>query len=95
MENVGPLAAVENVRMTAVNFLSAMPRLLLVLIPAVWVVAIAILSVQNATPVAIKFLTFQSVALPFGVVLSFCAAGGMVATALLLLLLGGRKRLQR
>jgi uncharacterized integral membrane protein len=72
-----------------------MPRLLLVLIPAVWVVAIAIVSVQNATPVAIKFLTFQSVELPFGVILSFCVAGGMVLTALLILLLGSRKRLQR
>lgn len=68
-----------------------MKKLLLVLIPAIWVVAIAILSVQNATPVAVQFLTFRSVELPVGVVLSFGVAGGMVITALLLLW-GGRQR---
>lgn len=72
-----------------------MQKLLLVLILALWVMAIAILSVQNATPVVLEFLTFRSIALPFGVLLSFCAAGGMVATALLLLLLSRRERQQR
>lgn len=72
-----------------------MQRLLLVLIPALWIVAIAILSVQNATPIAIQFLTFRSIEIPFGVALSFCIAGGMVATALLLVLLGRTKRLPR
>ncbi|MEM6839853.1 MAG: DUF1049 domain-containing protein [Cyanobacteria bacterium P01_C01_bin.120] len=69
-----------------------MPKLLLTIIPAGWIVAIAILSVQNATPVTIKFLGLQSVALPFGVVLSFGVAGGLIVTAGLLLLLGGRRR---
>ncbi|MDB9529085.1 lipopolysaccharide assembly protein LapA domain-containing protein [Oscillatoria sp. CS-180] len=68
-----------------------MQRFFLVLIPAVWVVAIAIVAVQNATPVAIRFIAFQSVELPFGLVLSFCAAGGMLLTALLMLFLEGRK----
>jgi uncharacterized integral membrane protein len=57
--------------------------LLLALIPALWIAAIAILSVQNATPVSLRFLWFQSVELPLGVVLSFCAAGAMVVTAAL------------
>jgi len=70
-----------------------MPKLLLVLVPAIWIVAIAILSVQNATPVAIKFLGLQSVELPVGVVLSFLAAGSMVITAgLWWLLAQGRRR---
>lgn len=72
-----------------------MQKLLLVVIPAVWVVAIAILSVQNATPVTIQFLGWQSIELPFGVVLGFCVAGGMLVTALGLLLLGGKRRLPR
>jgi uncharacterized integral membrane protein len=68
-----------------------MQRLLLVFIPALWVAAIAILAVQNATPVAIQFLNFRSVALPVGVVLSFGVAGGMIVTTLLLLLWGPRQ----
>lgn len=71
-----------------------MTRFLIVLLPAVWVVAIAIVAVQNATPVSLQFLGLQSVEMPFGVVLAFCAAGGMVLTAILLLLWGdllGRK----
>ena len=60
---------------------------LLVCLPALWVAAIAILSVQNATPVSLRLLWFQSVELPVGVVLSFCAAGAMVLTAGLLLAL--------
>jgi len=72
-----------------------MQKLLLVVIPALWIVAIAILAVQNATPVAVQFFGLQSIELPFGVVLSFFVAGAMVATAALLLLLGGQRRPQR
>lgn len=71
-----------------------MRKLLLVMVPAVWIVTIAILSVQNATPVVIQFLGLQSVELPIGVVLSFCTAGGMVITAGLILLFGGKHRRQ-
>jgi uncharacterized integral membrane protein len=70
----------------------AMPKFLLVIVPAIWIVAIAILSVQNATPVAIKFLGLQSVDLPVGVVLSFFAAGSMVITAGLWWLLSQGRR---
>lgn len=63
-----------------------MVRFLLVLIPAVLALAIAILSVQNATPVALRFLTFRSVALPFGIWLSIGLVLGLVGTAILLLL---------
>ncbi|WP_008309107.1 hypothetical protein [Leptolyngbya sp. PCC 6406] len=58
-----------------------MTKVVLALIPAVWVVAIAILSVQNATPVSLRFLVFRSVELPVGVVLSACAGGAMITTA--------------
>ncbi|MGF1519632.1 MAG: lipopolysaccharide assembly protein LapA domain-containing protein [Nodosilinea sp.] len=66
-----------------------MIRLVLALVPAVWVIAIAVIAVQNATPVSFRLLTLQSIEIPFGVLLAFCAAAGMVAAALLLLVLGG------
>jgi len=66
-----------------------------VLLLALWVVAIAIISVQNATPVGIKFLGLESVSLPVGVVLGFGAAGGMVVSAGVLLWLTTRRTPQR
>ncbi|MEA5616735.1 LapA family protein [Cronbergia sp. UHCC 0137] len=50
---------------------------------AVWVIAIAIISVQNATPVSLRFLIFQSIQIPFGLVLAFAAAVGLVGTSVL------------
>ncbi|MFH7244961.1 MAG: hypothetical protein ACHWZW_19165 [Spirulina sp.] len=64
-----------------------MARPLLAIIPALWVAAIAIVAVQNATPVSIRLLTLQSIEIPFGVLLAFGAAGGMVAAAVGLALL--------
>lgn len=52
------------------------------LVLASWVVAIAILSVQNATPVSLKFLNFQSIQIPVGLVLAFSASVGIVGMAL-------------
>ena len=52
------------------------------LILASWVIAIAILSLNNVTPVSLKFLTFQSIELPFFLVLAFSAAVGMIGMAL-------------
>ena len=50
---------------------------------ACWVVAIAVISVQNAEPVSIKFLTFQSIQIPVGLVLAFSAGVGIIGMALL------------
>ena len=58
-------------------------NLLTSLVLTVWVVAIAILSVQNATPVSLKFLTFESIELPVGLLLAFCAGVGIIGMALL------------
>lgn len=66
-----------------------MIRFTFAVIPAVWVIAIAIIAVQNATPVSVRLLNLQSIEIPFGVLLAFCAAGGMLGTALLLVALGG------
>jgi uncharacterized integral membrane protein len=66
-----------------------MIRFTFAVIPAVWVIAIAIIAVQNATPVSVRLLNLQSIEIPFGVLLAFCAAGGMLGAALLLVALGG------
>jgi uncharacterized integral membrane protein len=57
-------------------------------IVAIWIVAIAILSVQNFTPVTFQFFTFQSIQIPIGIVLAFAVGLGAVGMALLQLLLG-------
>jgi uncharacterized integral membrane protein len=62
--------------------MKTLANLLTSLIVASWVVAIAILSVQNATPVSLKFLTFQSIQLPVGLVLAFSAGVGIIGMAL-------------
>ena len=68
-----------------------MVKLLVVVIPAVLVVAIAILSVQNATLIPLTFLSSQSVPLPVGIWVSLALGIGMVGSALLLSLLGRKK----
>lgn len=55
----------------------------ILVIIAVWVVAIALISVQNATPVSLQFLVFQSVQIPFGLMLAFSVAVGLLGTAVL------------
>lgn len=42
-----------------------------------WIAIVAILSLQNITPVTLKFLTFISFPIPFGIVLAMSLAGGM------------------
>ena len=63
--------------------LKILANFLILLIIAVWVVAIALISVQNATPVSLKFLVFQSIQIPFGLMLAFSVALGLLATAVL------------
>jgi uncharacterized integral membrane protein len=50
---------------------------------AFWVIAVAILSVQNFTPVSLRFLNFQSIQIPVGIVLASFAALGMFGMAVL------------
>lgn len=57
------------------------PPLLTAIVLALWVSAIAIISVQNATPISLKFLTFQSVSLPLGIILGFTVGVGVIAGA--------------
>lgn len=58
-------------------------NLLLSIIVALWIMAIAIISVQNATPVSLRFLTFESVQIPVGLLLTFFVAVGIIAASVL------------
>lgn len=63
-----------------------MARLILTTVFAIGIAAIAIIAAQNGTPVTVNFLFFQSVAVPFGVMLAFYAAAGLIGSALFLYL---------
>ncbi|MEO1431528.1 MAG: DUF1049 domain-containing protein [Cyanobacteria bacterium J06633_8] len=58
-------------------------NLVLSIILAFWIMAIAIISVQNATPVSLRFITFESIKIPVGLLLTFFVALGMIAASLL------------
>jgi uncharacterized integral membrane protein len=57
-----------------------------------WLVAIAILTAQNPTLVAVKLLGFQSIRMPVGLLLSLAIGVSMALMALVLLLPGRRTR---
>lgn len=67
--------------------MKTLPILLISLIAATWIGAIAVLSVQNFTPVALNLLAFQSVEIPVGLVLAFSVGIGMIGMAIVQLLL--------
>ena len=69
-----------------------MVKLLVAIIPAVLVAVIAILSVQNATPIAITFLRGSTVALPVGLWLAFALSLGMALTAILMSFFGKKPK---
>lgn len=43
-----------------------------------YIVAIAIFSIQNIEPISLKFLVFQSINIPVGVLLAMCGGVGMM-----------------
>jgi uncharacterized integral membrane protein len=66
----------------------SLASLLTALILTVWIIAIALISVQNAAPVSLRFLNFQLIEMPFGLVLAFSAGIGVLGTAIAQPLLG-------
>ncbi|MEL7225247.1 MAG: DUF1049 domain-containing protein [Cyanobacteria bacterium P01_D01_bin.36] len=68
-----------------------MAKFLVVVITAVLSLAIAIFSVQNATPVPITFLRAKTVPLPVGIWVAVALFAGMLGAALLLGLFGKKK----
>ncbi|MGV2828640.1 LapA family protein [Myxosarcina sp. GI1(2024)] len=67
-------------------------KLLVSLSIALWIGAIAIFSIQNIQPVSLKFITFESISFPVGVLLAFSAGVGMILGSLLPLLWQRGKR---
>lgn len=59
-------------------------KFLIFLLIALWVSAIALISVQNATPVTLRFLVFESVQIPIGLLLGFSTSLGILGAALIL-----------
>ncbi|MBD1825532.1 DUF1049 domain-containing protein [Cyanobacteria bacterium FACHB-DQ100] len=55
---------------------------------ALWIGAIALVAIQNAAPIALKFLAFQTIELPFGLVIAFSVILGILGAAILQPLLG-------
>ncbi|MFM1842343.1 MAG: hypothetical protein RLZZ490_1079 [Cyanobacteriota bacterium] len=70
-------------------------QLAIALLLATGLTALALLSIQNVSPVALTFLTFQSIQLPVGLLLIFCVAAGLVIGAILPGLSGGKSRSRR
>ncbi|MEL6353082.1 MAG: DUF1049 domain-containing protein [Cyanobacteria bacterium J06627_28] len=68
-----------------------MAKFSVVIISAVLGIAIAIFSVQNATPVSITFLNAKTVALPVGIWVALGIAIGMIGTPILLSLISKKK----
>ncbi|NJL02452.1 MAG: LapA family protein [Spirulinaceae cyanobacterium SM2_1_0] len=50
---------------------------------AAWLVAIAVISIQNVTPISLHFFLWQTVELPFGIALAFSVSAGLVLGAFL------------
>lgn len=57
-------------------------NLLTSLIVAVWIGVIAIVAIQNFTPVSLRFLAFESIQLPLGIVLAFGVGVGLIGGAI-------------
>lgn len=76
------------------NIMKTFSNLLISLIIAAWIIAIAVFSIQNVTPVSLKFLTYQSIEIPMGVVLAFSVGVGVMGGAIAPLFLprSSRKR---
>lgn len=66
--------------------MKSLTYLMTTIIIASWLGVIAIFSIQNITEISLKFLIFESIKLPIGVLLSFCVGGGMVLGSLATLL---------
>lgn len=67
-------------------------NLLASLTAAVWLVAIAVMAIQNVAPISLRFFAWESIELPFGIALAFSVSAGFVAGAVLPLLWVGVRR---
>ena len=84
------------------TMMKALATALISLIVGLWVVAIAILSIQNVfildatgknTLVSLQFLGMSLIDIPLGVILAVSAAIGMVFTGIMLMALSSNERI--
>lgn len=61
-----------------------MTRFLTSIVVAIWISTIALIAIQNATPVSLQFLGLRTIEIPIGLVLAFSVSLGMMGTALVL-----------
>ncbi|MGL5793900.1 MAG: lipopolysaccharide assembly protein LapA domain-containing protein [Waterburya sp.] len=74
--------------------MKAFVNLLNSLLLAVWVIAIAIFSIQNIQAVSLKFLIFESITVPVGVLLAFFSGIGMILGWFIPLLLARQAKMR-
>ena len=76
------LTASSYASVCVVPSMKTIANLLTSLTLAAWIGAIAILSIQNITPISLKFLGFETIQLPMGIVLAFSVGVGAIAAAI-------------
>ncbi len=69
----------------------AIANLLTAIILGTCLLLVATVSIQNITPLTLRFLTWESVEIPFGILLTATVAVGLLVGAVLPLLVGSRK----
>jgi uncharacterized integral membrane protein len=57
-------------------------NLLISIVLAAWIAAIALLSIQNITPISLQFLALQTIQIPLGLVLAFSVGVGVMGGAI-------------
>ncbi len=72
--------------------MKTLANVLISIILAAWIVLIAVFSIQNVADVSPRFLAWESVTMPVGVVLTFCVATGTILGAIVPLFFMGPRR---
>ncbi|HEY9726285.1 MAG TPA: LapA family protein [Chroococcales cyanobacterium] len=62
--------------------MKAIANLLTSLVLATWIGAIALLAIQNVTPVSLRFLNYETIQIPMGIVLAFSVGIGAIVGAI-------------
>jgi uncharacterized integral membrane protein len=72
--------------------MNSLANLAAITLVGVWMLAIALITVQNAAPMSISFFGQKTVAMPFGLLLTGVTVIGMVGVGVLQPLLFPRRR---
>ena len=75
--------------------MKALAGLLNALLLGTWMTAIAVFSIQNIQNVSLKFLVFESISVPVGVLLAFFGGIGIVLGWLIPLLFSRRRSISQ